>query len=97
MSAEIEKQKHKLMILAINTHQLAQVEKYLLRRDIEVVVLSDVKSFVIKAIQWQPDFIMIPVDHHQTSVKQLPKILAQVISSFMFLYARQKLSVRNQG
>ena len=81
--------KKKLMILALNTHHLAQVEKYLSRREFVVVVNADVKSFVIKAIEWQPDFILLPVDHGQPSVKQLPKILAQVLSSFIILYASQ--------
>lgn len=90
MSGEAQpKPKMKLMILSSNSHHLAQVEKYLARRDFEVVVLPDVKSFVIKAVQWQPDFVMIPVDHQQPSVRQLPRILSQVISSYVIPYASQ--------
>lgn len=77
------------MILSLNSRHLAQVEKYLARREFEVVVNADVKSFVIKAVEWQPDFILLPVDHSIPTVRQLPKILSQVIQSFIILYASQ--------
>ncbi len=81
--------KKKLMILALNTHHLVQVEKYLGRREFEIIVNADIKSFIVTAMQWQPDFILLPVDHSMPTVRQLPKLLPQVMSSFIILYASQ--------
>ncbi|MFN8944249.1 MAG: hypothetical protein ACK5WZ_06460 [Pseudobdellovibrionaceae bacterium] len=81
-----------MMILSLNAHHLNPVEKYLSRRDYELVVNSDVKSFVVKAVQWQPDFVLVPVDHPHPNVSQLPKILNQVLTSVVFIYASQNTS-----
>ncbi|MFN8943618.1 MAG: hypothetical protein ACK5WZ_03245, partial [Pseudobdellovibrionaceae bacterium] len=71
----------KLLILKRSKHSLIGAEKYLIKRGWEVFSTDDLKTAVLKAMEWKPEYIFIAFDHANSKATNLPKVFRQVLTA----------------
>lgn len=64
-----------IFILQKGVHSLKTIHRHLVKRGNHVFMSTDIRQFVLKALQEQPNFIFIPMDHQNQLVKNLPNVL----------------------
>lgn len=97
-----ETQKNRILFIKSSVRSLDNVEKYLKKKGYEVLAVVELKPAILKALQFRPDYILIPMDHPNTTAKQLPKIFRQVLQSHVIPYSESQsasaiLDIKRQG
>lgn len=73
----------KVVILKRTEKSLSGAEAYLRKRGWDVTSTTDVKKLLLLAVQTKPSFVLLAMDHQNTKVIGLPKVLAQVIQAYV--------------
>ncbi len=83
-----------LLILKHSADSLTAIETFLSHRDWIVHSTAEVRVALEMVVNHKPQFVMIPTDHHNAQVMNLPKILTKTLP-ICILYYIEVLSVRN--
>ncbi|MGZ3769857.1 MAG: hypothetical protein ACXVCP_09750 [Bdellovibrio sp.] len=71
--------KKKLLIIKSNPTSLGSVESFLRNREWHIKSTSNLKEALIFLVQEKPQFVMVGIDHPNSKVRNLPKILVQAL------------------
>ncbi|MFZ3229204.1 MAG: hypothetical protein WA160_03280 [Pseudobdellovibrio sp.] len=66
-----------MLILKSTATSIASAEAFLKNRDWEIFSTSDIKEAITYAMEKKPDYLLIGVDHSNTKIAMVPKILKQ--------------------
>lgn len=82
----------RLFIIKNPKNTLDKSEAYLKSRGFEIRSATSIREAIVKILEFRPQFVMIPVDHPNKSVKMLPMILQQSTTAISLVYTESSVA-----
>ncbi len=89
MSEEKQKLAKSMLIVKTSPSALKGVEQFLRNRDWSLATTHELKDAIVFLSQHKPSFVLICVDHANSKMKKLPKIIVSAFPCCVMVYAEK--------